>query len=127
MMKYYDPDGRLPEDYFNCVLVNYYENGADSVNWHSDDDKWLGKNFTVPSVTLGAEREFLLRPKNNKKKITTYTLSNGSLLMMKGMTQEGFQHAVPKIKKSNPNYKKGRINLTFRRVVPELIHKNPKE
>jgi len=126
MMLYYNPGGDLPENYFNSVLINFYEDGKDSVAWHSDDDKWLGNNFVVPSITLGAERDFLLRSKSDHSEEYTYTLSNGSLLFMKGMTQDGFQHTIPSIPKRHPSYRKGRINLTFRRVVPSLIDNNAK-
>ena len=36
---------------FNSVLINYYRNGKDRVAWHSDDEKELGKNPLIASVS----------------------------------------------------------------------------
>lgn len=109
---------------FNSVLVNYYKDEKDSVNWHSDNDPWLGSRFMVPSVSFGAERQFCLKPQSSKTQSDemSWLLKDGSLLFMKGMTQEGWVHSVPKTKnKLNP-----RINLTFRQVKKSLIPKQPK-
>ena len=39
---------------FNSVLINYYRDGKDRVAWHSDDEKELGKNPVIGSVSFGA-------------------------------------------------------------------------
>tara|TARA_Y100000385_G_scaffold248062_1_gene268561 strand:- start:2581 stop:2949 length:369 start_codon:yes stop_codon:yes gene_type:complete len=95
---------------FSSCLLNLYRNGQDSNGWHSDDEKELGKNPTIASLSLGAERIFHLK----HKKITTLkhklSLQNGSLLVMKGETQHYWLHQIPKTKKPIDK----RINLTFR-------------
>jgi alkylated DNA repair dioxygenase AlkB len=98
---------------FNGVLINLYRNGNDSMGWHSDDEKELGINPTIASVSLGASRTFRLRSKDDKKKIIKLSLTHGSLLVMKGNTQHYWQHDIPKEK----NIDKPRINLTFREIV----------
>lgn len=45
---------------FNSVLVNYYRDGKDSNDWHSDDEKELGNSPIIASISLGAERNFIL-------------------------------------------------------------------
>ena len=96
---------------FNSVLANLYRNGQDYVSWHSDDEKELGKNLTIASVSFGATRRFLLRHKLNKDLETVdISLTHGSLLIMKGSTQHFWKHQVPKTAK----VKTERINLTFR-------------
>jgi alkylated DNA repair dioxygenase AlkB len=96
---------------FNSVLINLYRNGQDYVSWHSDDEKELGKNPTIASVSFGATRRFLLRHKSNKNLETVdLSLNHGSLLIMKGSTQHFWKHQVPKTSK----VKTERINLTFR-------------
>ena len=96
---------------FNSVLANLYRNGQDYVSWHSDDEKELGKNPTIASVSFGATRRFLLRHKSNKDLETVdLSLGHGSLLIMKGSTQHFWKHQVPKTAK----VKTERINLTFR-------------
>ena len=97
---------------FNSVLINYYRDGQDRVAWHSDDEKELGKNPVIGSVSFGAERTFKLRHKqykeNNLKQ--SIVLKNGSLLLMKGATQHHWMHEIHRTAKTiGP-----RINLTFR-------------
>ena len=37
---------------FNSVLINYYRDGKDRVAWHSDDEKELGQNPVIGSISL---------------------------------------------------------------------------
>ncbi|MFY9307436.1 MAG: alpha-ketoglutarate-dependent dioxygenase AlkB [Bacteroidia bacterium] len=98
---------------FTGVLLNYYRNGNDSVSWHSDDEKELGKNPIIASVSFGATRTFQLRHKTRKDlEKPAVSLSHGSLLLMKGSTQHFWEHQVPKISKPTGP----RINLTFRNI-----------
>ena len=97
---------------FNSVLINYYRDGKDRVAWHSDDEKELGKNPVIASVSLGAERKFKLRHKKYKENKLQHEvfLQNGSLLLMSGSTQHHWLHEIPRTAKPiGP-----RINLTFR-------------
>ncbi|MCO5611064.1 hypothetical protein L7F22_065314 [Adiantum nelumboides] len=50
-------------------FVLRYTNGSDYAAWHTDDEKVYGPIPTIASVTLGAEREFLIRRKGSKKQI----------------------------------------------------------
>jgi alkylated DNA repair dioxygenase AlkB len=101
---------------FNSVLINYYRDGRDRVAWHSDDEKELGQNPVIGSVSLGAERRFKLRHKNYRKNghQTEIMLVHGSLLVMKGPTQHFWKHEVPRTARSVGK----RINLTFRVIDP---------
>jgi alkylated DNA repair dioxygenase AlkB len=54
---------------FNAVLINLYRNGMDSKGWHSDDEKELGEDPCIASISLGAERIFELKHNQTKKKI----------------------------------------------------------
>ncbi|MEI8007520.1 MAG: alpha-ketoglutarate-dependent dioxygenase AlkB [Bacteroidota bacterium] len=102
----------LPLDQFNSVLLNRYRNGNDKVSWHSDDEKELGINPTIASISLGATRRFDLRHKTDKSKTFKLNLSSGSLLIMKGELQHFWEHQVPQQKLIVDE----RINLTFRRI-----------
>ncbi|CAM9310175.1 unnamed protein product [Ectocarpus fasciculatus] len=82
--------------YFNCVLLNWYRDGADYMGWHSDDEKELEKGAAIASVSLGAGRRFQLRRKKDKTQKVEFILGGGSLLLMEGSTQEHWQHRVPK-------------------------------
>ncbi len=97
---------------FNSCLLNLYHNGDEGMAWHSDDEKSLGKDSTIASVSFGAEREFRLKHKRGEEKISVL-LESGSLLVMKGSTQSHWLHCIPKSKK----IKTPRINLTFRTMV----------
>ncbi|GAB4144604.1 MAG: alpha-ketoglutarate-dependent dioxygenase AlkB [Bacteroidia bacterium] len=96
---------------FNSVLCNYYRYGQDSMGWHSDDEKELGEEPVIASVSFGAERKFVLKEKNGSDK-TELMLENGTLLLMYGKCQQHYKHALPK----SMRVSQGRINLTFRRV-----------
>lgn len=98
---------------FTHVLLNYYRNGQDSMGWHRDNEKNLGQNPTIASVSFGISREFQLRKYETKKDKKSILLTHGSVLMMQGETQHYWEHQIPKSKKiNNP-----RINLTFRKVL----------
>lgn len=95
---------------FNACLLNLYRNGKDSNGWHADDEKELGENPIIASISLGQERSFHLRHKKDKALKHKIILEHGSLLMMQGPTQHYWQHQVPKTSKLINE----RINLTFR-------------
>ena len=96
---------------FNSCLLNLYHNGSECMAWHSDDEKALGVNTNIASVSFGAERKFCFKHKNTKEKIDVF-LSHGSLLVMQGTTQTHWLHRLPPTKK----VQSPRINLTFRTI-----------
>ncbi|MDO8953498.1 MAG: alpha-ketoglutarate-dependent dioxygenase AlkB [Gammaproteobacteria bacterium] len=98
---------------FNSVLCNYYRDGKDSIGWHSDDEKELGENPCIASLSFGETRSFKLKHKATGI-IHTIDLPAGSLLIMSGATQKNWLHSVPKRTKNSAE----RINLTFRNIFP---------
>jgi alkylated DNA repair dioxygenase AlkB len=82
------------------------------MGWHSDDEAELGVNPVVASISLGAERDFILRNKSDTSEQHKFNLANGSLLIMQGQTQQCWQHSLPKRKRCLET----RINLSFRQV-----------
>ena len=97
---------------FNAVLINLYRDGADKMGWHSDDERELGNNPTIASISLGAQRCFKLRHKQKQATEISLELPHGSLLLMAGALQQHWQHSLPARKKVT----KPRINLTFRNL-----------
>jgi alkylated DNA repair dioxygenase AlkB len=97
---------------FNSVLLNRYRNGNDSISWHTDAEKELGKNPIIASVNFGATRKFQLRHIHTKEKLEI-ELTHGSLLIMQGELQHFWQHQVPKTTQNVTE----RINLTFRVII----------
>jgi alkylated DNA repair dioxygenase AlkB len=102
---------KLTSEQFNCVLINLYRNGTDSNGWHADNEKELGINPLIASLSLGIERRFDLRHNSTKEKIELI-LKPGSLLIMGGELQHHWKHQIAKSKKII----QPRINLTFRKI-----------
>ncbi|NJB70628.1 alkylated DNA repair dioxygenase AlkB [Saonia flava] len=103
----------ITETIFTTCLLNLYRNGKDSNGWHSDDEKELGYNPIIASVSLGQERHFHLRHKTNPLLKYKMVLEHGSLLLMRGATQHHWLHQIPKTAKQINE----RINLTFRVIL----------
>lgn len=98
---------------FTNVLLNFYRNQQDSMGWHRDNEKELGPNPVIASISLGQEREFQLRHYYEKQLKKNLLLTHGSLLLMQGTTQHYWEHALPKRSRQlGP-----RINLTFRKII----------
>jgi alkylated DNA repair dioxygenase AlkB len=110
---------------FNSVLANAYRDGRDSMGWHADNEKELGPQPVIASLSLGAPRRFLLRLAQRQPGLKTtirtgvatgsfgLTLENGSLLLMQAGCQQRYQHALPRTRRATGL----RINLTYRWIV----------
>lgn len=97
---------------FNSALLNQYRDHKDSVGWHRDNEKSLGINPVIGSVSFGATRTFHLRHYADKNVKHSLELTHGSLLIMHGQTQHLWEHSVPKQSRvTGP-----RINITFRTI-----------
>ena len=95
---------------FTTVLLNLYRDGKDSNGWHADNEKELGNNPIIASVSFGTERIFQLKHNTISNLKQNIILEHGSLLLMKGTTQHFWKHQIPKTAKPIGS----RINLTFR-------------
>ena len=97
---------------FNSVLASLYRDGNDSMGLHADDEKELGINPVIASLSLGESRDLYFKHKNIKKSLNI-PQKNGQLIVMHGETQKYWKHEIKKTKK----LKKPRINLTFRNII----------
>ncbi len=97
---------------FTTVLLNLYRNEKDSNGWHSDNEKELGIDPTIASLSFGETRIFKIKHKTKSEKIAI-PLESGSLFLMKTGSQTHYKHQLPKSTTS----KKSRINLTFRTIL----------
>ncbi len=88
---------------FNSCLLNYYPSG---------DEKELGDQPIIASLSLGATRKFVFKHKKTQDKVELY-LESGQLIVMHGDTQKYWKHTIPKTK----NVSEGRISLTFRQIA----------
>ena len=96
---------------FNSVLCNLYRDGNDSNGWHADDERELGINPVIASLSFGESRDFQFKHRGTGDRMAI-NLMSGSLLVMAGKTQSNWLHCVPKRRRCNSP----RINLTFRRI-----------
>ena len=119
---------------YNFCLVNYYANGADSISYHSDDERFLGPNPSIASFSLGATRDFCMKhkpippkdgeppPEQNLKPPLKLPLASGDMVLMRGKTQSNWLHSIPKRK--GRGSEGGRINITFRKGVERYSTQN---
>ncbi|BFM49039.1 alpha-ketoglutarate-dependent dioxygenase AlkB [Marinomonas sp. THO17] len=98
---------------FNAVLLNWYENGQEYMGWHADDEASLGPAPVVAMLSLGAQRSFVFRYKQDHSIKHSIEVEDASWLIMAPSVQVLWQHALPVRKK----VKHERISLTFRRLL----------
>ena len=98
---------------FNSVLINKYRDGSDYVSWHQDNEKELGIDPIIASLSFGETRNFKLRNVANKDLKVEVKLEHGDLLIMGPSIQTYWQHELPKSKANN----NCRYNLTFRTII----------
>lgn len=85
---------------FNFTLVNYYASGDDSISYHSDDERFLGVDPAIASLSLGARRDFLMKHKPTPTKDTSETkpmkmpMASGDMILMRGKTQSNCELIV---------------------------------
>lgn len=116
---------------YNFCLVNYYASGNDSITYHSDDERFLGADPTIASLSLGAKRDFLMKhkppptptpggpvsEKSKESKPLKFPLASGDMIIMRGPTQANWLHSIPKRKAEVGGVGQGRINITFRKAI----------
>src|SRR4029453_17320511 len=99
---------------FNHVLVNRYREGGDSRGLHADDETELGPDPVVATLSLGATRRLVVKPRRKSEPaVPPLDLEHGSLLIMGGACPGHYVHGVPR----QPRVQDERISLTFRRLV----------
>jgi alkylated DNA repair dioxygenase AlkB len=104
---------KISGEVFNSALLNLYRDGSDSVGWHRDNEKSLGINPVIGSVSFGVSRVFSLKHYKDKKLKEKVLLTNGSFLLMKGETQHKWLHSIQK----DQTITAPRINITFRKII----------
>ncbi len=91
---------------FNFVLCNRYDDGAQYMGWHRDDEAQAGP--VIASLSLGATRRFRYRqgPGSSSEFVE---LAHGSVLVFDGR----IQHMLTRTKRTVGT----RINMTFRQIA----------
>lgn len=100
----------------NSCNVNLYDDGTESVGWHSDNEPIFEsqvQDCLIVSMSLGATRDFQIQQQwADGRKIETVSLSNGDLMTMEGLFQRYYSHRVPRSSCQKP-----RINFTWRYIT----------
>lgn len=90
------------------VSAGWYRDGNDSVAYHGDRVARERPRSIVATVSLGAARRFLIRPKGGGNALS-FSLGHGDLVVMGGSCQRTWEHTIPKVASAGP-----RIALMFR-------------
>ncbi|HKP55931.1 MAG TPA: alpha-ketoglutarate-dependent dioxygenase AlkB [Polyangiales bacterium] len=93
---------------FERISLALYRDGRDSVAFHGDRIARELPEALVATVSLGAPRRFLMRPRGGGTS-RGWKLGWGDLLVMGGSSQRTWQHSIPKVAHAQP-----RIALMFR-------------
>ncbi|HEY2594066.1 MAG TPA: alpha-ketoglutarate-dependent dioxygenase AlkB [Chloroflexota bacterium] len=80
---------------YRSLWINLYRDQRDSTAWHGDVIGKVQEQSTVPVLTLGATRRFLIRPADGGPSRVFRPVS-GDLIVMGGRCQRDWRHCVPK-------------------------------
>jgi alkylated DNA repair dioxygenase AlkB len=89
---------RLSDAYgipYDGAWVNLYRGERDSTGWHGDWITCKRDICTVPVLTLGHPRRFLIKPRGGGRSVR-FVPRSGDLIVMRGRCQADWRHAVPK-------------------------------
>jgi alkylated DNA repair dioxygenase AlkB len=81
---------------FDSIGFNLYRDGADSVAWHGDRERFVHEDPVVAIVSVGSARPFQMRPVGGGAS-QSWLLGHGDLFVMGGACQHDWQHCVPKV------------------------------
>ena len=93
---------------YDSVWLNLYRDGHDSTAWHGDRISCRRDDCTVPVLTLGATRRFLIKPRTGGAS-RAFWPESGDLVVMGGRCQRDWMHSVPKA----PETRDARISANF--------------
>ncbi|WP_148615989.1 alpha-ketoglutarate-dependent dioxygenase AlkB [Nocardioides rubriscoriae] len=80
---------------YDGLWMNLYRDHRDSTGWHGDAASCRRPDCTVPVLSLGAARRFLVRPVDGGPS-TVLSPVSGDLVVMGGRCQTDWRHSVPK-------------------------------
>lgn len=106
----------------NSCVANFYADGAQSVDWHADNEplfEGLLRDCQIVSLSLGETRRFELRRRRDLSNPLKHCdrvvldLHDGDIVTMEGCFQKHWYHRVPR----QPGVIAPRINLTWRTIT----------
>ena len=99
---------------FNSIMVTRYSNGSQNIPFHSDDEESIELQSSIMTISLGITRNLTFRPKAADPRMSesTVSLGHGDVLLMSRLSQDVYEHSVPKDFSKNT-----RISITFRYLI----------
>ena len=99
---------------FNSIMVTRYSNGSQNIPFHSDDEESIELQSSIMTISLGITRNLTFRPKAADPRMSesTVPLGHGDVLLMSRLSQDVYEHSVPKDFSKNT-----RISITFRYLI----------
>ena len=96
---------------FNSIIVTRYINGSQNIPFHSDNEESIELQSSIMTISLGITRNLIFRPKTGDPRMSesTVPLGHGDVLLMSRLSQDVYEHSVPKDFSKNT-----RISITFR-------------
>jgi alkylated DNA repair dioxygenase AlkB len=99
--------------HYTRLWMNWYRDHDDGTGWHADRPVNRLDETTIPVLSLGATRRFLIRPESGGAS-QAFEVHGGDLIVMGGRCQKDYRHMVPKQKKAAGP----RLSLNFSPDVP---------
>ena len=105
----------LPNFTFNSVLITMYDNGSDSLGFHSDNEPEIEPDSDIVTISLGESRTAMFKGhkmcKNHPEQ--SLILEHGDVFIMSRASQDCFQHSIIPDSSKNP-----RVSITLRHLKP---------
>jgi len=110
--------GLSPENGFNHAVVLLYRDAQDCIGFHKDKTLDLAEGSPVVSISLGAERTYVLRDHIHTPKCQQQLkLPHGALLVLGAKSNEEFYHSIRQDAADAVDGPRARVSVTFRRVA----------
>eukprot|EP01006_Ploeotia_vitrea_P058648 TRINITY_DN69901_c0_g1_i1.p1 TRINITY_DN69901_c0_g1~~TRINITY_DN69901_c0_g1_i1.p1 ORF type:complete len:299 (-),score=23.49 TRINITY_DN69901_c0_g1_i1:118-1014(-) len=99
---------------FNHAVVLLYRNGDDRIGFHQDKPLDLDEESPIVSVSLGANRQYILQDQPFNPTVSQeVTLQHGTLAVLGPKTNAGMYHSVCQL----PGLTEARVSITLRSVT----------
>lgn len=95
---------------FDMCFLNRYNDGSESIGWHSDDNEINDQTRPIAIVSFGAKRTMEFRHKGTEQTLLPCELHDNSMIIMPEYSQFHYEHRIPK----DEAVTTPRISLTFR-------------
>ena len=110
----------LPDFMYNSVLLTRYNNGAEFIGYHSDNEPEIVDGSDILTISLGETRVAEFRMLDQSQAPHTFFVRHGDAFIMSRASQDTFQHSITEDNSLNP-----RISITLRLLKRIPTSPNP--